>query len=212
MREREGEKMKAILRKVMLLVGVCLLTFAGSCILEDKVIEIVFTDQTCVPFEENHDSEDYTTPMVLDYGDELSQILEDNDLDRSDILKAKMVSASYLVTDFSHSHDWVISGYVRVERLDITDGPETIVNYTSQSLQQAMTEHIPATLDAEGVGLVNRALDDFTSGMNPVLRFTVHSADVVPDPSPGDPIVFDWEACIVIQVVTEEDFEQPDIF
>ena len=204
--------MKAILIKMTLLVGVCLLTFAGSCVLEDKVIEIVFTDKTCVPFEENHESEDYTTPMVLDYGQEIQQILEDNDLDRSDIIEAKMVSASYLVTDFSHSHDWNISGYVRVERLDIPDGPETIVSYTSQSLQQAMAEHIPATLDAEGVYLINRALNDFRSGMDPVLRFTVHSEDVVPDPSPSDALVFDWEACIVIQVVTEEDFEQPDPF
>lgn len=189
----------------------CVVGFTNNCIMEEKVIEIVLTDKTCFDFTEYHATANYTNPAVVDYAEEIDAILEDNDISRSDIYSAKVVSASYIVTEFSHTHDWTVGGYIDVERLDASDGPAAILNY-SQSLTAAMGSPVIATLEEPGVELLNRALADYIAGGFPELEFEVHNGSVSPTPSPGDPISFKWQACIVIFVTTWEELDAPDPF
>jgi len=203
--------MKRAIKRMTFVLILCLAVITSGC-LEEHVIEIVLTDQTCAPFEEYHETENFVTPDTVDYGAEIEKILVENGVSRSDIAYAFLVSASYGVTDFSHTHDWDISGYVTVEREDIVDGPDTLLNYTDESVEAALGVHIPADLNPKGVAIVDRALEDFISGIKPVLIFTVHNGSVTTDPSPADPIVFDWEACIVIQVITQEELEKFQVF
>jgi hypothetical protein len=199
---------------VALAMILCIVGFANNCIMEEKVIEIVLTDKTCFDMVENHTSANYTTPAVIDYAAEIDAILADNDLSRSDIYSAKVVSASYMVTDFSHTHDWIIGGYIDVERLDISDGPAAIINY-SQSLTAAMGSPVIATLETPGVELLNRALADYIAGGFPRLEFEVHNGSVGPSPytpSPDDPLSFEWQACVVMFVTTWEELDAPDPF
>jgi hypothetical protein len=198
--------------RLTLAVLLCLLAVGSSCVLEDKVIDIVVTGTTCVEFPENHDSENFTTPMTLDYGSEIGQILEDNEVSREDIVSAHVVSASYEVTQFAHDHDWVVSGTITVERVDTGGNPQVIIDYTSQSIQAAMGDKIYPELEPAGVDVLDQALADFLDGYDPVLRFTVQNGSVDPDPSPQDRIVFVWEACVVLHLVYSAEFEGPDAF
>jgi len=195
-----------------------LLAFALSgsdCLLYEKVLDVVYLHTTCVDFEQVEDSEEFTTPEIVDYADEINEILEDNDIEKSDIQTAHVVSASYEVTDFEHTHDWTISGAITVRRTDEAGATVNIVEYTSQSVQDALGERTPATLVQEGVDLLNDALDDFLAGDDDVtLEFTVVSTtgDVDPDPSPSDVMEFDWRACIAFHIVATVTTDAPDPF
>jgi hypothetical protein len=203
---------KRYISVVALALLLCTVSVSNNCIMETKVIEIVITDSTCELLDEYHESANYVTPAILNYADEIDQILEDNGYSREEIHSARVVSGSYIVTEFSHSHDWVISGYIDVERTDIADGPATLINYTSQSVTAAMGDVVIAPLEDPGVALLDQALDDYLNGANPVLRIAVHNGNADPTPSPADPIEFTWRACIVIYVTTLEELEAPDPF
>lgn len=204
--------MKRYISLVALALLLCAVSVSNNCIMETKVIEIVITDSTCEILEEYHESANFVTPAIIDYAAEIDAILEDNGFSRDKIHSARVVSASYIVTEFSHTHDWIISGYIDVERMDITDGPATLINYTSQSVTAAMGDVVNAPLEVPGVALLNQALDDYLGGADPVLRFAVHNGNVDPQPSPVDPIEFTWRACIVIYVTTLEELDTPDPF
>ncbi len=208
---RSVSEMKQFIRGITFLILLGLVVIANGC-LEEHVIEIVLKDETCASFPENHDNENFVTPDTVDYGKEIEKILRDNEISRSDIAYAFLVSASYSVTEFEHTHDWDISGYVTVERGDIVDGPDTLLNYTDQSVEEALDVHIQADLNDKGVAIIDRALADFINGMNPILIITVNNGNVDIDPTPADPIVFDWEACIVIQVITQQELEKFQVF
>lgn len=192
----------------------CMVGFANNCIMEEKVVEIVLTDKTCFDFVEYHVSANYTNPVEIDYAAEIDRILKDNDISRSDIYSAKVVSVTYMVTEFSHTHDWTIGGYIDVERLDVSDGPAPILNY-SQSLTAAMGSPVVATLETPGVELLNRALAEYIADemSYPRLEFEIHNGSVGPtQPSPADPLDFEWTACIVIYVTMWEELDAPDPF
>jgi hypothetical protein len=186
------------------------LLIGPGCIVEDRVIEVVLTGETCGEFHENHESEEYTTPVWIDYAGLVDEILADNDLDRSDIASAKVMSASYKVTEFDHGDDWTISGYITARLVGSGGDAESIIAYTDQSLLAAMPEPVPADLDEDGVAVVNQALQAYLDGGSPGLEFEVRNGSVTPPPSAADPLVFTWEACIKIHILYREEVEVPD--
>jgi hypothetical protein len=206
--------MNATLKKTGLLLVMTglILVAAGGCIMEDRVIEIVVSETTCVDFPEYHTSETFVTPTTVDYAEQISQILEDNDVSREDLVSARLVSASYGVDSFPAHADWAITGAVTVQREDVSDGPDTLYAYTTLSVADALGKTLPAVLNAAGVGVLNRALADFIAGENPVLTFEVINSGVAPAPSAGDPLVFQWHGCIVIDIVAETEAEVPEPF
>ena len=192
---------------------VCVFGLSGC--LEEKVLEVVFGNTTCAEFQENHTSSNWTEPLDLNYADEISQILEDNGISRSDILSAHLVSGTYEVTSFAGAHDWTITGSITVQRLDApapgsSPGPATIIDYSSVSIQASLGVVNAVPLNSGGVDVINDALQDFINGLNPVIRFTVNNGSVSPTPSTSDPIVFDWEACIFTQVIVSQTLDVPD--
>jgi hypothetical protein len=202
--------MKTTLKVLGLMaLSFALLSFSG-CILEEKVIEIVVSGETCAEFEEDHASGDFSSESVLAYGQEILDILEDNDLDRSDIAQAFVMGGSYEVTDFTHGHDWTVSGVVLVERMGVLAEPDTLLGYTSQPLSEALDNQIWAELHEDGVGVLNAALADFLAGQLPVLKFTVDNGTTSPEPSAADRIVFDWQTCIKMHILYVEEFDFPD--
>ena len=192
-----------------------LIQVAGGCIMEDRVIELVVSETTCVDTLEYQVSESFVTPVVINYGEKISEILDENSVSRDDIVTARLVSASYSVTDFPDHADWIISGSITVERIDSLDGPATLWDYDNVSITGALNKKIPMVLNSAGVGVLNRALADFIHNKNypnPVLVFRVNNADVTPSPSVGDPLVFAWRGCIVVDIVAESEIEVPDPF
>lgn len=198
--------------KRLLVILALLLVFSTGCIMDEKVIEIVVSGETCVEFAENEDSEDFSTVTVVDYADEIDGILEEHGLDRSRIKEAYVVEASYEVTDFSHDHDWHISGQIEVARTDVSAGPFVLIDYTDQSVEDALGTAIAASLNSDGVELLNDALEDYVSGGSPVISFEVVNGNVDPDPSDSDRLVFTWQACVKVHIVVVENIEVPDPF
>lgn len=205
--------MKAAMKRaglVLFLFG--LIQVAGGCIMEDRVIELVINETTCAEFQEDHTTVSFVTPATVDYAAEINEILDDNDISREDLVSARLVSATYGVTDFPTHADWVITGSITVERNDIADGPFTLWEYTSISVQASLGKKIPAVLNEDGVGVLNRALADFIAGGSPVLTFKVVNSGVTPAPSDSDHLLFAWNGCIVVDFVAKTDVEVPDPF
>jgi hypothetical protein len=102
----------------------------------------------------------------------------------------------------------VIGGAILVERLDIGGvGPDTLIIYSNVSLEEKLGVKTQAELHADGVAIVNQAMDDYITGSNPVLRLTVVSGYVTPAPDAGDPLHFTWESCLNVQVIARIDTE-----
>lgn len=177
--------------------------------LDEKVLDIVLTGETYADFQQDETTQNWTKSAQIDVGQEIRDILEDNGYDTSVIKEAHVTSASYGVTSFNQSHDWEIGGSIDVTYNGST---QTILNYSSQSVQAALGQKIPATLEAGGVALINQALDDFLANANPVLTFTIVNGSVAPSPSASDHMIFDWRAWLAIQVIINESVEVPDPF
>jgi len=69
-----------------------------------------------------------------------------------------------------------------------------------------------AVLTSAGVDLLNTAFSDYLDPQNPQNPVLVFSAngDVSPNPSQNNRIVFDWQACIRVNVVIEQTLEVPE--
>ncbi len=191
----------------------------SNCIMETKVVDVVLSDVTCVPFSTDSEDEIFTDEAYVDYAAEIDSILMDNELSREELLSAHLVSATYTVTHFEQDTDWLISGVITVARADagVTHGPDTIITYPEQSVHGALGAVIPAVLNEAGVAVIDSALYDYiNNGRDPVLVFRVINGDVDPSPSPvgstPGPIIFSWEGCIEIQVITIYEGEFPDAF
>jgi hypothetical protein len=181
----------------------------GTGCLEEKVLEIVLTAETSADFSQNETSSSWTEPAVVDMGAEIRDILEDNGYSTDDLTGAHMTSASYGVTSFSQDHDWQISGEITVTYGATT---ETVIDYTSESVQGLLGDKKSAPLQPAAVDLINQALQDFLGGTDPVLTFTIVNGTTTPTPSVEDPMIFDWRAWLAIQVIVEESVEVPDPF
>jgi hypothetical protein len=191
----------------------CVLIGGSGCILDEKIVQLVLTNETYADFAVFDSSDSWTHAYTLTgYGDDLDQALADAGYERTDIKSATVMAGHYGVTQFSHSHDWDVSGAIRVERTDVAAGPATIIDYSSVSVQGALGQKIAASLNAAGVTLINDALADFINGADPVLVFTIVNGDVSPDPTQSDKIDFDWRAWITIQLQLETNVEVPDPF
>ena len=205
--------------KKILLASVLLLLFlmAGGtgCILDTKIVEIVLSDWACVTFDEVHTSVSNNPADTLDYAEQLDQLLADNDMSRSDIKSAHVVKATYEVTEVTSTDDFTITGMIRVQRGDIADGPEVIVNYDSQAITPGEIGIVHnAPLNGAGVALLNRALADYLddSGppLYPTLIFTTEQGTIVPTPTDLNPLLFKWQGCILFQFTFDQEFEFPD--
>jgi hypothetical protein len=197
---------------ILTVLGLVALSVPGC--LDEKVLQLVFTGETYADFSENETGADNPESAVVDVADEIGDILTENGISLSDIDDAFVTSVHYGVISFDQSHDWTISGSIRVRRNDDGNGSEsfaTLANYTS-SVQGALGEKIPAPLVQAGVDVINTALDDFLNNENPILEFQVQSGTIAPPPSPTDPMVFEWRAWLAIQLITTETVEVPDPF
>lgn len=206
-------------RIIFVLAVVALLSsavFQTTGCLKEKVYEIVLFDETSTDFEHRETSTSNTDPVVVNYGEEISRILDDAGWSRDKIVSASVVAAYYGVTKID-VHDWEAQGAFSVQRVDVAGPTELIVNYTYESVNAALGRKIQADLNEDGVTVLNQALADFIAGDNPVLRFsvvngTIQNPDTGQPPSDVDPLSVDSRAWIKIHVILEDEGEFPDPF
>jgi hypothetical protein len=190
---------------------VCVVSAVSGGCLKDKVLDLVVTGETSGDFVENETSSAWTHPAVVDVGQEIRDILQANGYEESDLKGAHLTSMHYGVTDIDAGqlHDWTITGSITVTYNGST---QTVLDYTSQSVQAALGKKIPATLQSGGVNLINTALKDFIDGQNPVLVFRIDNGSTTPSPSGVDPMMFTWRAWLAIQVIVNQKVTVPDPF
>jgi hypothetical protein len=202
--------MRTLISTVLAML-LCVLVVGQGCVLEEKVIELVLSGETCVEFVEYHESADWNTPIVLNYAEEIRQILEDNDIDINKMKRAVLRSASYEVLELDGEDDWEVSGFITVQRG--SGEVKRIVQYTTQSLKEVLHTPKYANLDAAGVAIINGALASFVGDpYTPIIMtFEVDNDTVDPLPTGAKPLSFTWEACIQIQIIYEEKFDLPEM-
>lgn len=210
----KNKMIKAI--AVLLILGLAG-SIVGCDLLHEKVIEIVVRNSACVEFEEREDSAQFTTPETIDVAEEVDEALAAAGLKRGHITDAKLLAGSYTVTMLQDAgHDWEISGTILVQRDDVTDGPEIILDYSSESVSlevALVTGEIFADLNPDGVALFNRALYNYHhDDMDPILTFTVVNDECSPTPSPADSLIFDWTGCMYMYVVVTDTLDIVDPF
>ncbi|MDH3215847.1 MAG: hypothetical protein OEN01_06080 [Candidatus Krumholzibacteria bacterium] len=200
--------MRNMIARMGLILLLTVVVGANGC-LEDKVIQIVLTDETFVDFTEFHTSANWTTPLTLNYGDSIRQILEDNEISEEDsLVSARLVSAFYGTLELIRGTDREISGQITVQRTDISGPAQPIIDYSSVSLPGVLNQKILADLNAAGVALLDQALADFIDGANPILEFRVENGSVTPTPpTVQDPLEFTWRAWLNIQVIIQSEIE-----
>jgi hypothetical protein len=203
--------MKKIINAAVLLTLIGLIMGLNNCLVEEREVEIVLNEENCKEFEEIHESENFTSPYIIDIAAELDSLLDDNELSRSDIVDAFLVSASYTVTEFEQ-HPWDLAGVIMVERVGSIEDPDTLLDYNEGiTLSEAIVgEKTYVTIHEDGVAVINQALDDFIAGGNPVLGIAIVNGDVEPSPSAVDLLDFVWEFCLYMQVITEIEMDAYD--
>ena len=203
--------MKANLRLLPLLLLAAVLTVSlSSCLMEEKVIELVLKGETSVEFSYNDTNEVYQDETEIELSAKIAEMLEDAGLETSDIDSVFVVGVEYGVTAFDGTHDWAISGDINIQQDGGAFAP--LVAYASQSVQAALNQRLPQTLETAGVDVINGALESFIAGGSPVLTLQIENGNVVPSPTVGDPIVFTWKIWLTIQVIAEETLDVPDPF
>lgn len=195
--------------RIALFLIVCVLAMAGGCIYNELTGEVVVTEKICVQFEETRtDPNFYTYEVDNRFRERLMGLLDENGVTMEDVRSVNVVSGTYKVTKPPKGHDWTIMGNVSVARQDVPgdpyiDGPEPLIDLIDQSLDEARGKPIPADLIADGVAVIDRALEAVIAGEDPRLVLIMESGDVVPAPSPEDPLEFRWLACVTFQIVLE---------
>jgi hypothetical protein len=197
-------------RMVLLLITVSLTTAFG-CIYNELTGEIVVTDKVCVQFEETRtDANFYTYKVDERFRDRLMQALDESGYTLDDVVSANVVSGTYKMTKppKPKTHDWFFSGNVKVARQDIpggpySDGPEPLINLVDQSLYGARGKPVNAVLIADGVAVLDRALEAVIAGEDPRLVLIMEAGNIVPAPTPADPLDFKWNACVTFQAVVQ---------
>lgn len=207
---------RAINTAILLLFVVSVAGFNGC--LQDRETEVVLNDENCEAFDENRTSVGSPMLYTLDVAAEVNGLLADNDVSREQILEAFLVSASYEITDYptlAQQSVWEIAGAITVERVGSGNPPDTLLNYTDYITvsRAAVGEKTCVTLEEGGVAVVNDALADYIAGSNDVvLLFTVAYGDIEPDPSASNPMIFSWEFCLFMQVLTTLETEIFQVF
>lgn len=208
--------MKTILRfSPSLLLAALLVGGLASCIMEEKVIELVLKGETSAEFSYNDTNEVYQVETEIALSEKIAEMIDDAGLSRDEIASAFIVGVEYGVTAFTvpaTHEDWAISGDITIDSTHDATGFVPLVTYTEQSIAAALGERLSQTLQTGGVGVINGALDDFLAGGTSVVTLRIENGDVEPSPSVEDPIVFTWQIWLTIQVTGEETLDVPDPF
>jgi len=223
--------MKSRIHIVILVAALVFVGATSGCnILDEKKLDVILKSETCAEFSQNSTSEQFVDVATIDIQRELEAALENNGYARGDITNATLVGAFVGTTSFTQDHDWIISGRIDVEYLVVNEvtldttvagGPATLLDYTEQSVQDALDQKLTMPLTDAGVAVLQQSIDQFLAHAvvapdKGVLRFRIVNGSARnPDgnpPSVNDPIIFDWKAWLVIHLVVPQTVEVPDPF
>ena len=190
---------------VIAVVGIMLGGFT-SCVFQNG--DLVLNDMVCVNIEETQTDGSFSTFVVVDdFKEALEKKLEENGKSAKDVKSIHMVSAVFKTLSVT-PHDWNVTGDISIARQDteggpVTDGPALLVSFDNQSLKALKGKPTDADLVADGVEVVNRALEALLNGEDPRMILQVDNEAVSPTPSESDPMSFTTRVCVNFQMVVD---------
>lgn len=191
------------------LAGAAMTTMLGlsGCVLENG--DLVITENVCVTLTEVQTTGTFSTFAVVDnFQERLEKKLQENGSSKKQVKSIHMVSATFKALNVA-PHDWNATADIDIARQDVPggsyeDGPATLVVFNNQSLKALMGKPTDADLLADGVLVVNRALEALLEDEDPRLVLLVENETVAPTPSESDPMSFSLLVCVQFQMVVEK--------
>lgn len=206
------------MRKRLTLIGVLLLlgfvATGSDCLFDTKVVELIVTGETCPPKFIQYSTDADLDPDTRTHrvADDLDDILADNDIGKTSIGTARVISVSYEVERIGEEagHDFTVSGQVTIEYGARRMGPEVIVEYDDVSLESVYHSPEFATLNPAGVAIFHAAVDDYLAGGDPEVTFVAENQGITPVPTEEEPIDFWWHACLRMYVTINDTLDVLD--
>jgi hypothetical protein len=191
------------------LAGAAVMTMLGlsGCVLENG--DLVVSELVCVTLTESQTTGTFSTFAVVDdFQEALERKLKENGSSKRQVKSIHMVSATFKTLTVT-PHDWNVTGDIDIARQDVPggayeDGPATLVAFDNQSLLALRGKPTDADLLADGVLVVNRALEALLADEDPRLVLLVENETVSPTPSESDPMGFSLLICVQFQMVVEK--------
>jgi hypothetical protein len=198
--------MKHLYARLLVIAALGVLLASTGCVYDRS--NVVITEKVCVTIDEYQTTDNFTTFAVSDeFKEVLEQKLAEYNVGKQDVKSIHMVSGVYKVSNVQ-PHDWVVSTKIDIARQDdpngdYDDGPAPFMKFKRQSLMALQGHPEDAEMYHAGVKLVNEALEALVDGEDPRLVMIVNHEDVVPPPSPSDPMQFTLKACVKFQFVID---------
>jgi hypothetical protein len=180
--------------------------------IEEKVVELAVGASVIVPFEARGIINDKGEVSCFAVDDEidLRQILDDADVNVSDVKAISLSGVSYRVSKAdANASRMIVNSSVDISYGD--DGPDPLVTGFSGSAG-AVTDFMTVSLDAAGVTLVNSMLEDLLvavqnntdSNVDGCATWTGQSTPIDENTN------FDWEIRLDITIVGEITIDVPN--
>jgi len=189
----------------LLVIAVAGILLASAGCVYNKT-DLVISENVCVTIDEYETTGSFSTFVVCDkFKEQLAKKLKDYGKSEKDVKAIYMTSATFKAMDVK-PHDWNITANIDIARQDdpgagYDAGPAPFVSFTDQSLLALQGGPTDADMHADGVSLVNDALESLVDGEDPRLVLLVTNESVTPTPSTSDPMEFKILACVRFQVV-----------
>ncbi|HEX5133299.1 MAG TPA: hypothetical protein VFX92_12545 [Candidatus Krumholzibacteria bacterium] len=200
--------MKHLSARLLVIAVLGVVLASSGCVYDNT--DLVVTENVCVNFDQTITTGSFSTFVVCDqFKEALLSKLDENNKTLDDVKSIHMVSGTFkTMTVTGKKHDWLITADVSIGRRDdpnagYTDGPEPFVSFQNQSLQALKGAPTDAQLNADGVDVVNRALEALLNGEDPRLVLVVDNETVTPTPSVSDPMDFKLLTCVKFQAIIE---------
>jgi hypothetical protein len=194
-----------------LLMAVALGTMvaASGCVFDHG--DLVINETVCVTFDQEFTSGSFSTFVVVDeFKEQLLAKLTEHGRTLDDVKSVHMVSGTYK-TQALQGKDWKVTADIFIARQDdpnaqgYSDGPALFTDFYRQSLKKLQGSPKDADLTADGVELIDRALESLLDGEDPRLILIVENESVSPEPSVSEPMEFKLKTCVKFQAIVKSD-------
>lgn len=198
--------MKHVWTQALVIAATGAMLAMTSCVFKNG--DLVLNETVCVNLDEVQTTGEFSTFVVVDkFKDVLERKLKENGRGKRDVKSIHMVSATFK-TMAVKPHDWNVNAEIDIARQDVPngpyeDGPAPFVVFEDQSLKALKGRPTDADMLADGVALVDRALESLLDEEDPRLVLLVENDSVTPTPSPSDPMEFKVLVCVKFQMIVD---------
>jgi hypothetical protein len=196
--------MKQLSARLLVIAALGVLLATAGCIMNQS--DLVVTDEICANITEHETTGSFSTFTVVDdFKAQLEKALAKAGKKSTDVKSIHMISATF-ATQMVSPQDATATADIQIARQDTPgggydDGPADFVTFNNTLLSSLKGKPTDATMDADGVAVVDAALAALLNGADPRLVLIVNNESITPTPTPDNPLDFKVRACVRFQAV-----------